>query len=84
MNALFRLLMGVKFVIKIEGGLVARVKGEAPEEYLKDVERICELWGIETGIIKGVGRGERIEVEVGGGIDKQHAMAFKNAWRNPL
>ena len=83
MNGLLRWLMGVRFVIEVRDGEVC-VKGDAPEEYVKDVQRICELWGIERGVVKGRSRGDRVEIVVGSGIDRQHAMAFKNAWRNPL
>ena len=83
MTRLLRWLIGVKFVIEIRDGIID-VQGDVPEEYVKDVERICELWAIKRGVIKGVRRGKQIDIDVGGGIDKQHAMAFKNAWRIPL
>lgn len=74
-----------RFTITISRGRVARTRGQAPDGYVRDVERMCEFWSIADGHIRGVRRsGKRVRIAVGGGIPQQHRQAFQNAWDNPV
>jgi|GEM_PF-3320121 len=74
----------VYFVIEIRGGKVVGTKGNVPQQYVEDVERICALWSIDRGRIKAIRAGKEIRVSVGDGIAREHARAFQNAWDYPI
>jgi hypothetical protein len=74
----------VVFRIRIEEGKVQRVAGDAPHAFVEEVERLCRFWGIDRGWIKGIRRGRRIAVTTGGGMGREHAQAFRNAWNYPV
>ncbi len=74
-----------RFRLMIENGRVVRTMGDVPETFITDVERICALWGITAGTIRGVPVGTtRIRIQVSGDIPQEHARAFQNAWDHPM
>ncbi len=73
-----------RFMLRIEGGRVTLVRGHVNEAFITDAHRICQLWGITEGTIRGIGIGQRVRIEVDGGIPAEHTRAFQNAWDHPL
>lgn len=71
------------FEISIEEGSPIVTAGEPPTTFVLDVQRICGMWGIESGIIRGVEAGQATELVVKGAAADQ-TQAFVNAWRNPI
>ncbi len=68
------------FVIRVAAGKASLHRGEVVEEYLKDVEQICKLWGFTEGVVVGVREAGKIKIRCAGGIAKSHRQAFQNAW----
>ena len=75
---------GEAFAVVVRDGRIQAVHGEAPDAFVRDIERMSGLWGIDTGRIAGRRREGRIRIEVGDGVPAEHARAFQNAWDHPL
>jgi hypothetical protein len=72
------------FRIHIEAGEVRDVQGAAPDQFVKEVGRLCQFWQIDQGWVQGMRRGQRVAISVGGGIERQQAQIFRNAWNYPI
>ena len=71
-----------EFVIIISSTEAKLIKGEADEEFITDVWRICQLWNITQGTVTGIQVGGRIKINVSKGIDQSHRQSFQNAWNH--
>jgi hypothetical protein len=68
------------FVIRVRNGVARLERGAVDDDYVKDVQDICRLWGFTDGVVKGVRQGERVKIQTAGEIPQSHAQAFQNAW----
>jgi hypothetical protein len=71
------------FEIQIVDGQPSVGSGDPPAAFVEDVERICQLWQIDSGAIRGVAAGQGVDLLVKGNAARQ-TQAFVNAWRNPI
>ncbi|MDX1682514.1 MAG: DUF3634 family protein [Phycisphaeraceae bacterium] len=74
---------GGRFALEIENGEIAGRRGEVPPGFERDVERLCRLWQVESGQIRGRQIGGRWEVTCSGETEKC-ARALENALDHPL
>lgn len=73
----------VVFTIRLDGGKAVEVTGDVDEAFVKDVQRICALFGVGSGEVRGVAtpRGLRIDCR---GEAQQQQRAFQNAVDHPI
>ena len=71
------------FIIRVKQGQATLVRGKVDAVFVTDVQRICQLWNIADGEIRGVRRGANVYIKVRGGIPQSQRQAFQNAWNHP-
>lgn len=72
------------FKLQIRGGRVATSTGNVPDQYVQDVERICQLWQVESGQLIGRREGKSVRIICRGKSLQRIQTALQNAWANPV
>lgn len=72
------------FEIVIKEGVPNIASGDPPEGFFRDVQRICKLWEIRSGSIRGIEVGSRVDLVFKGEHTRRHSRALLNAWRHPM
>jgi len=74
----------IAFSIKLVDGHAGIARGQPPEDFVTDVQRIADFSGLKRGTIHGMrGRGGKVTLHFRG-IARGNQWQFKNAWRNPI
>lgn len=71
------------FILTITDGKPQLTHGTVNAEFIEDVQRICKLFSVQQGIIKGVKGRKGINIICEGPVKAQY-LAIKNAMNHPL
>jgi hypothetical protein len=70
--------------LTVDEGKVAAASGEVPEQFTEDVERICQLWGVQSGELIGRKQGRSVRIICKGSDLQRIERALQHAWDHPL
>ncbi|MFG0249401.1 MAG: DUF3634 family protein [Phycisphaeraceae bacterium JB051] len=72
-----------QFILTITDGQVQRTHGQVDEAFVNDVQRICELFNVKQGTVKGVAGIKGVNIVCAGPVKAQQ-RAIQNAMNHPI